>query len=66
MDLLVILRDDANTDVTEDALRSLAYDVELDYGVALSLVVKTEAEFETERDRPFLRTIEADAELLYG
>lgn len=66
VDLFVTVHDDADVEATEETLRDLAYDVELDYGVALSLVVKTETEFETERDRPFLREIRANAELLYG
>lgn len=64
VDLLVIVCD-GDEDV-EDDVRDLAYDLELEYGVPFSLVVKTESEYERQRSRPFLRTVEGDANVLYG
>jgi predicted nucleotidyltransferase len=66
VDLLVVLRDDADRAGVEEALRDIAYDVELEHGLALSLVVKSASELRRQQDRPFLRAVREDAEVLYG
>lgn len=66
VDLLVVLRDDADAAAVEDELRAIAYDVELERAVPVSLVVKTESELATGLDRPFLRRVRREGEVLYG
>lgn len=51
VDVLVVLGDES----LESDLRSLAYDVQLEYGVVLSLHVLEADRFEERRDHPFLR-----------
>ena len=65
VDLLVVLASGAERTTVEENLRELAYDVELEEGVALSLVVKMLGDFKRESDQPFLRAVMADAERLY-
>lgn len=64
VDLLVVISDDVNG--LESAIRDLAYDVELDHGVVLSLIVRSASEFERQKERPFFRHVRGDAERLYG
>lgn len=66
VDLLVVLSDDTNVQEFEGKLRDLAYDVELDHGVVLSLVVMSAAEYDARFDRPFIQHVRRDAEVLYG
>lgn len=66
VDLLVILRDTADRAEFEENIRDLAYDVELDRGVVLSLVVKSTSEYERRKGQPFFRHVRRDAEILYG
>lgn len=66
VDLLVVVRDEADRDEVAERVRDLAYDIELERGVVLSLLVLTAAEYERRRDRPFYRTVRRDAEILYG
>ena len=66
VDLLVVLADDVDCDEYEHRVRELAYDVELEYGVALSLVVTTAADYAREANRPFFQQVQRDAERLYG
>lgn len=66
VDLLVVLRDDVDGSGYEERIRTLAYDIELEYGVVLSLIVTTQAEFERESGRPFFQHVRQDAQTLYG
>lgn len=66
VDILVVLRDTVDEAEAEDEIRDIAYDVELERGFILSLVVKTESEFERRKNRPFLRNVRQDAEVLHG
>lgn len=56
VDLLVLLETDVDVADAEDAVRDLAYDVELDHRVALSLVITTATAFERQKARPFSAT----------
>lgn len=66
VDMLVVLSDSVDKADIEERIRDLAYDVELDRGIVLSLVVRTAGEYERERERPFFRHVRQDAEVLYG
>jgi predicted nucleotidyltransferase len=66
VDILVVLRNTVDRAAEEDEIRDIAYDVELERGLVLSLLVKTESEFEQRKNRPFLRTVRHDAEVLHG
>lgn len=66
VDLLVVLEDDSDRPEFENQIRDLAYDIELDYGVVLSLIVTTHSEFERESGRPFFQRVSQDAQTLYG
>jgi predicted nucleotidyltransferase len=66
VDLLVVVRDEADRDEVADRVRDLAYDIELERGVVLSLLVLSAEEYEQRQDRPFYRHVRRDAETLYG
>lgn len=66
VDLLVILADDFDKREYEDRVREMAYDIELDRGVILSLIVKSASEYEHVSDHPFFRTVRQTARVLYG
>lgn len=66
VDLLLVLGDDVDTAAYEERIRDLAYDVELEYGVILSLVVLSASEYESRADRPFFEHVRRDAKTLYG
>lgn len=66
VDLLVVLRDTVSKRETEERLRDLAYTVELDHAIVLSLLVTFESEYERQQGRPFFRNVRHDAEVLYG
>lgn len=65
VDLLVVLRDHIDATQVEDDVRDLASDVQLDYEVVRSLIVMTATEYENRLDRPFLRNVHREPELLY-
>lgn len=65
VDLLVVLADDVDRTKSERRVRDLAYDVELERGVVLSLVVLSATEYRR-RDGPFLQHVRADGERLHG
>lgn len=66
VDLLVVLGDDADREEVEADVRKLAYDVELERGVVLSLVVLSATEYDRRSDRPFFQHVRRDAEVLHG
>lgn len=66
VDLLVVLRDDVDAARAEQQIRDLAYDIELDRGVILSLIVLPRTRYEQREDRPFYQRVRNDAEFLYG
>lgn len=66
VDLLVVLGDDVDRDETAERVRDLAYDIELDRGVVLSLIIISAAEYERRQERPFLRNVRRDAEVISG
>lgn len=66
VDLLVVIRDEESRDEVAERVRDLAYTIELERGVVLSLLVLTAAEYERRRERPFFRHVQRDAEILYG
>jgi predicted nucleotidyltransferase len=41
----------------EDELRDIAYEVQLEYGVVLSLHVKSKDRFEKHKDHPFIKNV---------
>jgi|AntDeeMetagen134_2_1112570.scaffolds.fasta_scaffold05338_2 predicted nucleotidyltransferase len=49
-------------DTTEhaDELRDIAYDVQLEYGVVVSVHAKSKARFEERRDHPFVKNVLRD------
>lgn len=55
-DVLVV----AETDDLEDSLREIAYDVQLEYGVVVSLHVLSADRFEDRRNHPFVRSVLRD------
>ena len=65
IDLLVVLKDNVDVIDYEEAIRELAYDVELEHGVILSLVVLSASEYRHETT-PFLDHVRRDAEPLHG
>lgn len=66
VDLLVVIRDEVDRDDMAERVRDLAYDIELERGVVLSLLVLSAEEYEQRQERPFYRTVRRDAETLYG
>lgn len=66
VDLLVVLRDGTDRDEVAERVRDLAYDIELERGVVLSLLVLSSEEYEHRQERPFYRHVRRDAETLYG
>lgn len=65
VDLLIVHQDEVE-DEFEEQIRDLAYDVELDHGLVLSLIVLSATEYERRTERPFFRHVRRDAEILYG
>ena len=65
VDLIVVLDDGVEKQGSEQALRKLAYDVELGFGVVLSLLVLTFTEYYNS-DKPYLQHVQQDAQPLYG
>lgn len=66
VDLIVVLDDRVDRAECEARVRALAYDIELDLGVILSLVVLSAAEYEARTDRPFFQHVRREGQLLYG
>jgi predicted nucleotidyltransferase len=66
VDILVVLRDTADRAAEEDEIRDIAYDIELERSLVLSLIVKSESEFKRRKSHPFLRNVRHDAEILHG
>lgn len=66
VDLLVVLQDAVDKTEVEEQIRDLAYEIELDREVILSLIVKEESEYEQQKDRRFFQHVRRDAEVLYG
>lgn len=65
VDLLVVLDDGVDEAEYERRVRDLAYDVELECGVVLSVIVLSAWEYRRDAD-PFLRTMHRDAKRLHG
>jgi predicted nucleotidyltransferase len=63
-DGLAVVDDEADQSAVEDRLRDIAYGVELDHEVILSLVVLSDSEYRT--GGPFLEHVRRDAEMLHG
>lgn len=53
VDVFVVL----DTKEHEDELRDIAYDVQLEHGVVVSLHVKTKDRFEERKDHPFVKNV---------
>lgn len=66
VDLLVVVSDTVDASALDDRLRDLAYDIELDRGVVLSLLVLSASDVEAQTDRPFFATVQQDATRLHG
>lgn len=66
VDLLVVLQEEVDEGELEEPVRDLAYDVELEYGVVLSLVVLPASEYDRRAGRPFFQRLHREAEILYG
>lgn len=56
VDVFVVL----DTTEHEDELRDIAYEVQLEYGVVLSLHVKSKERFEERKDHPFIKNVLRD------
>lgn len=65
VDLIVVLSEGVEKHASEQAIRELAYDIELELGVVLSLVILTSAEYH-HGDKPYLQHVQQDAQPLYG
>jgi predicted nucleotidyltransferase len=59
VDVLVVLNDGADEDVTADSLRDLAYDTMLEYGPVVELHILSETTFERHQHEghPFIRNV---------
>lgn len=66
VDLLVVLTDDADRRRYESSIREAAYDIELETGIVLSIIVTTASNIDRELTQPFIETVRADAQQLYG
>ncbi|MFC3960222.1 nucleotidyltransferase domain-containing protein [Halovivax cerinus] len=66
VDLLVVLSDDADESRVTTDIRAFAYDIELDYGVVLSQVVRTRSALERDQNKPFVRTVTRTGQTLSG
>lgn len=66
VDLLIILRDEVDTTSIELEIRDVAYDVELEYGVILSLVFTTVSDFKNNTYFSYFSRVREDAQTLYG
>lgn len=53
VDVFVVVADDS----IEEALRDIAYDVQLEFGVVVSLHVQDRDRFEARSDHPFVRSV---------
>lgn len=53
VDVFVVLNDGDK----EEQLREIAYDVTLDYGVVVSVQVRTRDQFEERKDHPFIKNV---------
>lgn len=65
VDLIVVLADGVDKQVAEPAIRELAYDSELEFGVVLSLLVLASEEYH-HSDEPYLQHVHQDGQLLHG
>lgn len=66
VDILVVLRDSVDRETYEARIRELAYDIELEHAVVLSLLVTTASEFAQHGDRSFTQQIRRDGIPLDG
>lgn len=66
VDLLVVHRNGVDAAELEERIREVAYDLELEHAVVLSLIVLSAAEYDRRSDRPFYRQVRRDAQVLYG
>jgi predicted nucleotidyltransferase len=55
VDIFVVIESASET--VEETLDEIAYDVMVDHGVVTSLMIKTEEEFESQREDPFVQTV---------
>lgn len=65
VDLLVVVDDEADRAEYERRIRDLAYDVELERSIVLSVIVVSAAEYRRDAD-PFLQNVRRDAKRLHG
>lgn len=66
VDLIVVIQDDANLQEMEDRIRQLAYEIELEQGVVLSLIIISSRELTQASDGPFFHHVQRDGRILYG
>jgi predicted nucleotidyltransferase len=55
VDIFVVV--ESASEAVEETLDEIAYDVMVDHGVVTSLMIKSVAEFETQREDPFIQTV---------
>lgn len=55
VDIFVVV--ESASEAVEETLDEIAYDVMLDHGVVTSIMIKTEEEFETQREETFVQTV---------
>lgn len=60
VDVLAVLAADADERAVETDLRAIAYDVQLDHGVVVSVHAVTESVLDRRRDHPFFRAALSD------
>lgn len=53
VDVFVVL----DTEKRDDELRDIAYDIQLEYGVVVSIHTKTKERFEERKDHPFIKNV---------
>lgn len=66
VDLLVELTSEDPDGSIEEAIRTIAYDIELESGVPVSVIVVPETAVQVRADHPFFRRVRRDGVALYG
>lgn len=62
VDVLIVLADDTDSDITADSLRDIALDVMIEYGPAVELHILSETTFDRHQreGNPFIRNVVAE------
>lgn len=57
VDVLIIIDDESSRNPVHDAASSIAFDVMIEYNASISKNIKTEDEFENQKDKAYLTTV---------